>query len=66
MFLDQFSDDMKLMQIEILNNCMAMIYEAGTTLKEFHIENLLILIVRGRLIESVFQKNREESLMMSL
>lgn len=33
LFLDQFSDDMKLMQIEILNNCMAMIYEAGTTLK---------------------------------
>lgn len=33
LFLDQFSKDMKLMQIEILNNCMAMIYEAGTTLK---------------------------------
>lgn len=29
LFLDQFSDE----QIEILNNCMAMIYEAGTTLK---------------------------------
>lgn len=33
LFLDQFSDDMKLMQIDILNGCMDMIYEAGTTLK---------------------------------
>lgn len=33
LFLNQFSKDMKLMQIEILNNCMAMLYKAGTTLK---------------------------------
>lgn len=29
LFLDQFSDDMKLMQIDILNGCMDMIYTEG-------------------------------------
>lgn len=33
MFLDQFSDDMKLMQIDILNGCMDMIYTEGAKLK---------------------------------
>lgn len=33
LFLDQFSDDMKLMQIDILNGCMDMIYTEGAKLK---------------------------------
>ena len=33
LFLDQFSDDKKLMQIDILNGCMDMIYTEGAKLK---------------------------------
>lgn len=33
LFLNQFSKDMKLIQLDILDECMGMIYKAGTTLK---------------------------------
>ena len=59
LFLNQFSKDMKLMQLDILDECMNMIYKAGTTLKGIQYRTFAYLNCARKINKICFSEGRK-------